>query len=256
MAITGPGPHLSDGSAVCDRFCAPGPKLPVAGTALNLPLTAEATTCIPKLRLVSSSHGINRQGSMNRFLLATCVSFSLAGCELLQPTPKPATKNLSSALDAAPIGRFAVTSDASNTLALDTKTGLACKTWNWSDADSNGNGKFRVTAQTGKVYEFDTQGQADAFRKAAKIGRSDPLPLCADLLINEEKVVQLVRASSSDSLSGSSDDFDWKKDFVPIQNADPRDYVFSVSRWKKGNPNGDVNAAIAEAKKQGYEVVQ
>lgn len=40
------------------------------------------------------------------------------------------------------------------------------------------------------------------------------------------------------------------------QPAAPTAHNFSPSAWKAANPNGDVNAAIAAAKKQGYTVIQ
>lgn len=43
---------------------------------------------------------------------------------------------------------------------------------------------------------------------------------------------------------------------VPIAAAPPATHVFSPSAWKRANPNGDVNAAIAAAKAQKYTVVQ
>jgi hypothetical protein len=36
----------------------------------------------------------------------------------------------------------------------------------------------------------------------------------------------------------------------------PDAYLFYVSEWRAANPKGDVDAAIAEAKRLGYEVVE
>ena len=41
-----------------------------------------------------------------------------------------------------------------------------------------------------------------------------------------------------------------------MQPAAPQSHSFSLSAWKQSNPNGDVNAAAAAAKQQGFEVTQ
>jgi hypothetical protein len=37
--------------------------------------------------------------------------------------------------------------------------------------------------------------------------------------------------------------------------AQPQTHSFSLSAWQRSNPQGDANAAKAEAQRQGYQVV-
>lgn len=140
---------------------------------------------------------------MKGLIFAAFASLCLSGCQQSEPAQAPTAKTASELFDHAPSGRFVLSADPTAKLAFDTKTGLLCKTWIWSDDQSDVNGKFDVKAPNGKTYDFDTKEQANKFRRLAGISSADAVPLCVNLFMNESKTVERV-VSSEDELPATA----------------------------------------------------
>lgn len=92
---------------------------------------------------------------------------SLGGCSRRPTTADLAAEELSQMYSShvkeiheAKAGRFQIVGET-NKVALDTKTGLACKTWDWDDTHSEANFPMCVNLLANEDHEIDSVRSAE-----------------------------------------------------------------------------------------------